>query len=281
MSWGPPNQPPPGQPPYGQPQGYPPQGQQQQWGPPQGQWGPQGGQPYGAPMPGAPFAPAPKKRSSGCLIAAIVGAVLLLGTIGAVAFFVNSATSGIAVPSDKEDYVGSWVGKGVALRIQKDGTINYTKREGSKKTNINGVKIKRFDGDSFVVNALVEVRFDVDDPPEKGEKFWTMTVDGTELRRRVGSDEVVDTLANVNCKGGEEGITCDVTHEGGPWDAKICFEYVVSCEAGGNLTGKGCEDLSPLESRAHKFKRTDLKGPEDCKASGAKVKDVTIDTTED
>ena len=115
MSWGqPPNQPPYGQPPggYGQPQ----------------QWGQQQPAPFGSPgahQGGYVPPPPPKKSKTGCIIGLVIGTLFLGTCVTGGVLPAKSFGSGLEVPEAKKDYVGSWVGKGVALRIQEDGTVNY------------------------------------------------------------------------------------------------------------------------------------------------------------
>ncbi|MBK8937884.1 MAG: hypothetical protein IPM79_09635 [Polyangiaceae bacterium] len=289
MSWGqPPNQPPYGQPPqgygqqgYGQ-QGYGQQGQQG-WGQPgQGQQGfGQHGAAFGAPGPGGKLPPPPPKKSkAGCIIGLAVGA-LFLGTcaVGG-GIFAMSFGSGPAVPSDKEDYVGCWVGKDVRLKISKDGSINYLKKKGSSSKEINGMHIREWKGDDFVVGvSFMSTKFEVSEPPEKDKdgKRFKMTVDGIDLVRRVDKDEDADVLARVECEGSGKGIDCKIIHEGGPYPAKICFDYVFECQDGGTIKANRCEDLESGTDAKKKLEESDFSGIDKCVVKDSKVANVKID----
>lgn len=84
--------------------------------------------------------------------------------------------------TSKSSYVGNWEGIGVALRIAPDGTVGYEKKTGAFKKSVNG-KLSGFEGDSIVVNALLNVTLNVDEPPSESGGVWTMKVEGTKLRR--------------------------------------------------------------------------------------------------
>ncbi|NUP07654.1 MAG: hypothetical protein HOW73_16525 [Polyangiaceae bacterium] len=271
MSWGqPPNQPPYGQPPYPQ---YPQQGMPQQ------------GAPFGAPGaygPGYAPKPPPPKSKAGCIVGIIVG-VLLLGTCGGVGTVALKSFSGDGVPSAKSDYVGSWVGKGVALRINKDGTINYMKRKGSGHTNINGMAITDFDGDDFVVGwSFMSTRFEVSEPPKLEDETWHMTVDGVEMIRRAKNDDDVDTLAAVKCNGVPlTDTSCDVIHQGGPYDAEICFDHVIECLDGKKVRAHHCDTLKSGDTHTRKLTSADYPGSEGCVPKGAQVESLKVDPKAD
>lgn len=283
MSWGqPPNQPPYGQPPQGYgPQGHGPPGQQGGFGSPgYGQQGfGQQGAPFGAPGPGGGMPPVPPKKSNaGCIVGLVIGA-LFLGTCGVGGgIFLMSFASGPAVPSDKEDYVGCWVGKDVRLKISKDGTINYLKKSGSSRKEINGMHIKEFKGDDFVVGvSFMATTFKVSEVPEKDGTRWRMTVDGVELVRRVDKDEDADVLGRVECEGNGASIDCKIIHEGGPYPAKICFDYVVNCENGSKLKTNRCADLESGDSSKTQLKESDFSGMDKCVVKDTKVDNINID----
>jgi len=95
--------------------------------------------------------------------------------------------SGIAVPSDKRDYVGKWEGPGVTLVLTTDRGVHYVNVKGTGKKEINA-PLQSFSGDDFVVGAMgITTTFRVEKPPFEEDGAWKMVVDGVTLTRVPGS----------------------------------------------------------------------------------------------
>lgn len=82
----------------------------------------------------------------------------------------------------KSAYIGNWEAVGVSLRIGADGALNYERKNGAVKKTVAG-KVKNFEGDDIIVNALVNITLKVDAPPAEEGGAWTMTVEGNKLTR--------------------------------------------------------------------------------------------------
>ena len=98
-----------------------------------------------------------------------------------------SACSGIPVPPERQDYIGTWEGPGVTLTITADGGVHYVKVSGTGNTEVKA-PLQAFRGNSFKVGAMgFTTTFKVERPPypdhEIGE-VWKMQVDGVELTRK-------------------------------------------------------------------------------------------------
>jgi hypothetical protein len=89
------------------------------------------------------------------------------------------------VPPPNPDFVGVWIEKDVtaALAISADGQVNYTRKEGSSRTDIDGPATAWTDS-SFTVGVLVfSTDFTIDQAPKLIDGVWHMTVDGLEYTR--------------------------------------------------------------------------------------------------
>lgn len=90
---------------------------------------------------------------------------------------------GIAVPPDKQDYVGAWQGPGLTLVITADGRVEYQRVEGAVTKSLSA-PLKSFAGADFVVGAMgITTTFRVQRPPYRDGPEWKMVVDGVELVR--------------------------------------------------------------------------------------------------
>ena len=87
-----------------------------------------------------------------------------------------------ALPEDKADYAGFWTGSTINLQIAPDASVDYARSTIDSSTSVNG-KIVRFEGDDFVVYAVLNLSFDVSDPPHDEEGVMHMTVNGEDLSR--------------------------------------------------------------------------------------------------
>jgi hypothetical protein len=100
------------------------------------------------------------------------------------------AACGQPLPADKAVYAGDWRARDMRIVIRKDGHVSYERREGSNSKSINA-PIQRFEGDNFVVGVgPLTTTFVVSKPPWRDEALWKMTVDGVELIRRGGADDL-------------------------------------------------------------------------------------------
>ena len=94
---------------------------------------------------------------------------------------------GIAVPTDKQDYVGAWQGPGMILVITPGGRVEYQRVNGGVTKSLS-VPLKSFECDDFVVGALgITTTFRVQRPPYRDGQDWKMVVDSVELVRVRGT----------------------------------------------------------------------------------------------
>ncbi|HEY1038641.1 MAG TPA: hypothetical protein VGF30_04510, partial [Bacteroidia bacterium] len=86
------------------------------------------------------------------------------------------------LPSDKQDYVGTWTSENTILTISKSAKVEYKKQLSDVSSkSVNG-PIKKFDGNNFIVGALgIETVFVVSETPHMEAGVIKMTVDGEEL----------------------------------------------------------------------------------------------------
>ena len=90
---------------------------------------------------------------------------------------------GIAVPPDKQDYVGAWQGPGMILVITAGGRVEYKRVKGAVTKSLSA-PLKSFAGADFVVGALgIATTFHVQRPPYRDGEDWKMVVDSVELVR--------------------------------------------------------------------------------------------------
>jgi hypothetical protein len=106
------------------------------------------------------------------------------GLLPAVLLISATACGNIAVPADRQDYVGVWTGGGMTLAIAPNGRVEYERQRGASSTSISA-PLRRFEGDDLVVGIpLFSTRFDVQRPPRLDSLGWSMVVDGVELHRK-------------------------------------------------------------------------------------------------
>lgn len=87
------------------------------------------------------------------------------------------------LPPDKGSYAGYWRAHDMALLITAGGNVQYTRREGGRRTKVNA-PLKKFEGDNFVIGfGPMETTFAVTEPPHNEQGRWHMTVDGVDLIR--------------------------------------------------------------------------------------------------
>jgi hypothetical protein len=104
------------------------------------------------------------------MMMAVVACLLLVGC-------------GKPLPYEKAAYAGDWRAHDMVLLITMGGNVEYTRKEGGKRTSING-PIERFEGDSFVVGfGPLKTTFVVSASPHQDQGTWHMTVDGVDLTR--------------------------------------------------------------------------------------------------
>jgi len=109
----------------------------------------------------------------------IIGALLAIATL----ISSCSKTTPIPVPKNKMNYIGTWSGNGVRLKISSDGTVDYTDRRNSKKISLNG-PIVDFSGNDFEIktwNAAME--FDVSKAPYQDKADIKMHINGAILKK--------------------------------------------------------------------------------------------------
>ena len=113
-------------------------------------------------------------------IATLVACLLLVAACGA----------GKPLPPDKAAYAGDWRAKDMRVVITLDGSVSYERRDGTNSKSINA-PLQRFEGDNFVVGVgPLTTTFVVSKPPWRDEALWKMTVDGVELVKRGGPDDL-------------------------------------------------------------------------------------------
>ena len=87
------------------------------------------------------------------------------------------------LPPDKSAYAGYWRAPDMSLLITVAGNVEYTRREGGKRSSINA-PLQKFEGDNFVVGVgPMKTTFTVSMPPHQDQDAWHMTVDGVNLAR--------------------------------------------------------------------------------------------------
>ena len=112
-------------------------------------------------------------------VATLVAAILVLAACG-----------GSPLPADKAAYAGDWRAKNMRVVITREGHVSYERREGGSSKSIDA-PIRRFDGDNFVVGVgPLSTTFVVSKPPWRDDALWKMTVDGVELVKRGGPDDL-------------------------------------------------------------------------------------------
>jgi hypothetical protein len=83
----------------------------------------------------------------------------------------------------KTDYIGTWEGGGVTLKIDSTGHVDYEKKEPGSSEALHGSL--SFDGGDMVVDVLVMKRhLHIDTPPHLDGTRWVMKIDGEEIERR-------------------------------------------------------------------------------------------------
>lgn len=106
------------------------------------------------------------------------------------AAFLLLVACGQPLPAEKAAYAGDWRAANMRLVIGTNGHISYERREGASSKKIDA-PIQRFEGDNFVVGVgPLSTTFVVSRPPWRDEALWKMTVDGVELIRRGGPDDL-------------------------------------------------------------------------------------------
>lgn len=108
-----------------------------------------------------------------------------------VLFALLATGCGEPIPQDRLAYAGDWRARDMRLLITPDGRCEYRRRrEGGGSTSIDA-PIQRFEGDNFVVGVgVLTTTFVVSKPPQLVDGQWRMTVDGVELIRFAGKDEI-------------------------------------------------------------------------------------------
>lgn len=87
------------------------------------------------------------------------------------------------LPVSKQDYVGTWRGKGLILTITQGGHVDYERVTGRMRKSISA-PIRRFEGDDLVVGALgISTTFRVQRRAFQDGADWKMVVDSAELVR--------------------------------------------------------------------------------------------------
>lgn len=102
---------------------------------------------------------------------------------GAVLALLLLASCGIAVPADRQDYVGTWRAPDMTLEITAGGHVEYERRRGAATTSVSA-PLRSFAGDDFVVGAMgITTTFRVQRRPHLDGTQWKMMVDSVELTR--------------------------------------------------------------------------------------------------
>ena len=108
-----------------------------------------------------------------------------------------------ALASTKKDYAGDWEGGGVTLHVGDDD-VDYEKTSGSTKTQYEG-KLDHFDGDDIVIKILIaDATLKVQSPPAETGGEWKMTVEGTEVTRKIsgsGASAKLETAIQASLAG--------------------------------------------------------------------------------
>ncbi|HEY4220501.1 MAG TPA: hypothetical protein VGO62_04145 [Myxococcota bacterium] len=89
-----------------------------------------------------------------------------------------------ALPPDKQDYAGFWVGPTISLTIGQDAEVEYARDSAGGSTSISG-QIERFDGDNFVVYAVMNFSFKVTAPPhvDARDGLTHMSINGEDVNK--------------------------------------------------------------------------------------------------
>lgn len=125
------------------------------------------------------------RRSS---IAALLAAGFVVIVVAAAAWRFLATTEyyglgGIAVPEDKNAYVGEWSSPGYRLSIAPSGKIHYERHAANVETKLD-LPIQKFAGNDFIVGALFwTTTFHVTEPPHRIDSGWRMTSDGVTYTR--------------------------------------------------------------------------------------------------
>jgi hypothetical protein len=98
---------------------------------------------------------------------------------------------GIAIPTEKKDYVGDWTAPGRILSIASSGKVHYeaheVRNEGGTDvahTDTLDLPLQKFEGDDFLIGAMYwSMTFHVTQPPHLEDKTWRMTSDGVSYSR--------------------------------------------------------------------------------------------------
>ena len=108
----------------------------------------------------------------------------------AAALLLLAACGGKALPPDKASYAGDWRAKNMRIVITPAGDVSYKRVDGGNSKSINA-PLQRFEGDNFVVGVgPLTTTFVVSKPPWRDDALWKMTVDGVELVKRGGPDDL-------------------------------------------------------------------------------------------
>jgi hypothetical protein len=98
-------------------------------------------------------------------------------------FSCGGGMTGVKVPADKKNYIGTWKSEEVFLDISENGSVDYKRTTDGSSTSINA-PIQKFEGNNFIVGALgFNTTFIVSEVPHQEKGVWMMTVDGRELTR--------------------------------------------------------------------------------------------------
>lgn len=106
--------------------------------------------------------------------------LILCATLAVTLFL---AGCGVAVPSDKQAYVGEWQSHGMAVNITQNGRVVVVKEKDGSKTRVEA-PLQGFSGNDFIVGlGPMKTTYKVSAPPHQVDGQWRMTVDGVELTR--------------------------------------------------------------------------------------------------
>ncbi len=96
-----------------------------------------------------------------------------------VALFI--ASCGMPLPEDKQTYVGTWKGDSISMVINRNGKVDYKRKQGANKMRIRA-PIQAIDEDNLTIGLLfIKTTLRVQQPPEEMDGIWTMVVEDEEL----------------------------------------------------------------------------------------------------
>jgi hypothetical protein len=92
--------------------------------------------------------------------------------------------AGVAVPDESIDFIGTWSGKNMVLRVPKWGQVHFRHKQGNDETTLDlplqtiNLKLIELGLAYWKTDLAVQV------PPHEESGKWHMTVENTDLTRQ-------------------------------------------------------------------------------------------------